>query len=205
MRRVLIAVSLFGLMLAEPSPAAPRAGDNPDWPCQQRLVPTLAAATFWSGPAIDGGDWQAEPKVAALVRRITPRKVAAEEGEAAIAAFAGAMGAGEERAKLLPLVFAGLLDETNRERASLIDRILELGHRQRDLGEIASKAGEELRAIPANATGDEAARRNDLEQRFTFVTRAFESAQRTMRYACEAPVQLETRLGRYARALQAQL
>jgi hypothetical protein len=37
------------------------------------------------------------------------------------------------------------------------------------------------------------------------VTRAFESTQRTMRYACEVPVQLEARLGRYARFLQARL
>jgi hypothetical protein len=207
MRRGPIALLVIGLALAAPwRGEAQRRGDNPDWPCQQRLVPNLAAANFWHGSSLDGiGDWQAEPKVAALVRSIAPRKITAEQGEAAIAAFADGLGAESERAKMLALAFGGLLDETNRERAGLIERILELGRRQRELAEIATKAGEELRAIPETATGDEAARRADLEQRFTYVTRAFESTQRTMRYACEAPVQLEARLGRYARALEAKL
>jgi hypothetical protein len=207
MRRVPIALLLIGCMLAAPwRLEAQRRGENPDWPCQQRLVPSLTAGTFWSGPSLDGsGDWQAEPKVAALVRQITPRKIAAEQGEAAIAAFADGLGAESERGKTLTLAFAGLLEETNRERAGLIERILELGRRQRELAEIATKAGEELHAIPESATGEEAARRSEIEQRFGFVTRAFESTQRTMRYACEAPVQLEARLGRYARALEAKL
>jgi hypothetical protein len=87
----------------------------------------------------------------------------------------------------------------------VIARLDELGRRQREMASIASRAGEELRAVPADATGEDAARRVDLEQRFTFVTRAFESTQRTMRYACEVPVQIEARLGRYARFLQAHL
>jgi len=49
----------------------------------------------------------------------------------------------------------------------------------------------------------ESFRRHDLEQRFAYVTQAFESAQRTMRYACNAPIALEARLGRYAQAARA--
>src|SRR5271163_947190 len=30
----------------------PRAEDS-DWPCQQRLVPKLAAAGYWNGPSLD--------------------------------------------------------------------------------------------------------------------------------------------------------
>jgi hypothetical protein len=205
LRPALLAV-VFLAIGAVAAAAAPRRGDDPDWPCRQRLVPMLAAASFWTGPDLAGaGEWQAVPEVAALVAKVTPRRVSAEEGEAAITAFATGIAAQEDRAKLLTLAFAGILDETNRERSDIIHRILDLGHRQHDLAEIASKAGEELGLIPADATGEEAARRSDLEQRFAFVTRAFEGTQRTMRYACEVPVQLEARLGRYARALQAHL
>lgn len=105
----------------------------------------------------------------------------------------------------MTLVFAGLLDETNRERGDIIARLKALGRRQHELADIASKAGEALRNIPADATGDAAAQRTDLEQRFTFVTQAFENTQRTMRYACEVPVRLEARLGRYAQALKDRL
>jgi hypothetical protein len=199
-------VAFVATLLAAPLAAAPRRGEDPDWPCPQRLVPTLSAATFWSGPALDAaGEWQEDPEVAALVRRITPRRVSAEDGEAAIAAFADAIERGHDRSRRLLLVVAGLLDETNRERAALLARIKELGRRQNELAEIASSAGAELRNIPADAGGDQAVRRSDLEQRFAFVTRAFEGAQRTLRYACEAPVSLEARLGRYARAVQERL
>jgi hypothetical protein len=194
------------LALAAPSRAAPPKGEDPDWPCEQRVVPTLGAATYWSGPQVaETGDWGAEPRVAALVQQIAPRPVTAEQGEAAIAKFADALGAGDDRKHLLSLAFAGLLAETNRQRSAIIARLKDLGHRQHDLADIASHAGEELRTIPADATGADAARRADLEQRFTFVTQAFTSTQRTMRYACDIPVQLDARLGRYARALQAHL
>jgi hypothetical protein len=169
-------------------------------------VPTLTPGAIWSGPEPGAaGDWRGEPAVAELVRRITPRRVSSEEGERALTAFADAVAAASDRDRLLTLAFAGLLEETNRERDALIGRIKELGPRQKELAEIASRAGEELRHIPPNASGEEAARREDLDQRFLFVTRAFESGLRTVRYVCEAPVQLEARLGRYARLLQQRL
>jgi hypothetical protein len=67
--------------------AQPRSED-PDWRCQQRLVPKLTAAAYWSGPALEGlGDWRAEPEVADLVRRLAPRRVSTQEGLSKIAAF----------------------------------------------------------------------------------------------------------------------
>jgi hypothetical protein len=143
--------------------------------------------------------------VAALVEQIAPRRVTAEEGVAAIADFATSLGAAPGKDRVLTLAFAGLLDETNRDRSDVISRLMELGRRQHDLADIASKANAELRALPpatGSATPEEAAHRTDLEQRFAYVTQAFESAQRTMRYACEVPVALEARLGRYAQALK---
>lgn len=184
--------------------AAPR--DDADWPCQQRLMPTIGAGSLWTGPALDSaGDWTAEPRVAELVARISPRNVSAEDGVAAIGAFAESLGSDQEKQRLLTLAFAGLLAETNQERGDLIARLKDLGRRQHELADIASHAAEELRSVPADATGENAAKRADLQQRFTFVTQAFENTQHTMRYACEAPVRLEARLGRYAQAIQSRL
>jgi hypothetical protein len=188
---------------ASQSSAAGRSAD-PDWPCVQRLVPRLSAGLFWTGPGIDNTtQWQKEPNVVALVEKITPRKVTADQGKDAIGAFV--QGAGEDKPRLLALAFAGLLEETNRQRSELIARIQDFARRQRDLADIASRAGEELSKIPPDATGDDAERRKDLEQRRQYVSLAFQESQRTVRYACEAPVQLESRLGEYARALQAAL
>jgi hypothetical protein len=184
----------------------PRSGQDPDWPCQQRLMPTLGGGALWSTPPLDSvGDWHGEPAVAELVARITPRGVTAEAGVAAIGVFADQLPPTADRQRVMTLVFAGLLDETNRERTEVIARLKDLGRRQHELADIASRAGEALREIPPDATGDDAARRTDLEQRSIFVTQAFENTQRTMRYACEAPVRLEARLGRYAQVVKDRL
>jgi hypothetical protein len=192
------ALLLAGL-LASPALAQPRAAD-PDWPCVQRLVPRISAAALWSGPAPEG-DWRAEPDVAALVARIAPRAVEEAEGVAAIAAFAAPLDAPARR-HTLPLAFAGLLAQANAQRDVLIEQIRRFTRRQRDLAEIARNVAAELRTLPAEAPPE---RRAELEQRRHFTARAFEESERTLRYACEAPVRLEARLGAYGRALQAAL
>jgi hypothetical protein len=190
---------LAPLLVAAPAQAQPRHVD-PDWPCVQRLVPRLTAAALWAGPAPEG-DWQATPEVAALVARIAPRSVAEDEGVAAIRAFAGPQDAPARR-RLVPLAFAGLLDQTNAQRDALIAQIRRFTRRQRDLAETARAVSAELRALPETAAPET---RAELEQRRLFTAKAFDDAERTLRYACEAPVRLESRLGTYARTLLALL
>jgi hypothetical protein len=180
--------------------AAPRSED-PDWPCLQRLVPRLTAAAYWSGPLDTQGDWRADPEIAALVRRLAPRRVATEAGLAEIEAFANAATA--DRPRRLGLVFRGLLEETDRERAGLIGQLTQMGRRQRELAELVARLADELRSIPPDATGEAAEKRVDLQQRHDFTARNFEEIRRTIGYACQAPVELDARLGAWARALQA--
>jgi hypothetical protein len=190
----IVAVALFEAIPASAAP--PPRGEDPDWPCQQRLVPRLAAASYWSGPVDAEGDWRSDPEVAELVRGLTPRQVTIEEGLAAIAAFA--QTASDDRRHRLALVFRGLLEETDRERADLIARLRQMGHRQRELADLVARLGDELKSAPREA----ADQRLDLQQRHDFTTRNFEEIQRTIRYACETPVALDARLGAWARALQ---
>jgi len=188
--------AVFGtLAIALIAAAAPRSED-PDWPCQQRLVPQLAAAAYWNGPLDVEGDWRADPEVAELVRHLAPRQVTTEAGLAQIAAFARtALG---DRPSRLALAFRGLLEEIDRERADLIERLKQIGRRQRELAELAARLADELKSVPSEA----ADKRVDLQQRHDFTARNFEEIQRTIRYACEAPVRLDARLGAWARALQ---
>jgi hypothetical protein len=181
--------------------AATPTGEDRDWPCQQRLVPKLAAATYWNGPSLDDlGNWRDDPEVADLVQRLAPRRVSTHEGVSAIAKFATA--ASGDRSRRLALVFRGLLDETEREREGLIAQLKEIGRRQRELADLAGRLLAELNSVPPDAVGEAAARRNDLQQRHDFTVRNFEEIQRTIRYACEAPVELDARLGAWSRALQ---
>jgi hypothetical protein len=197
-KAALWAAALIGVVQARAAPWP----DEPDWPCQQRLVPKLAAAAYWNGPPLDGiGDWHADSAVAALVQGLAPRRVSAEEGLAAIATFAHSLSS--DRARRLALAFRGLLDETDRERNALIDALKLIGRRQREIAGLISRLAAALDAIPPDAAGEAAARRLDLEQRHDFTVRNFEEIGRTIRYACEIPVALEARLGAWARALQA--
>ncbi len=181
--------------------SVPPRSEDPNWPCQQRLVPKLAAAAYWNGPDIENlGDWQADSAIATLVRRLAPRRVSTEEGLAEIAAFAQSLSG--DRTRRLAVAFRGLLEETDRERAALIEQLKQIGRRQHELAELVAQLAAELKSIPPNATGEAASRRVDLQQRHDFTSRNFEEIQRTIRYACEMPVALDTRLGAWARALQ---
>ena len=194
------AILLAASIVSQYANAAPPAQD-PNWPCQQRLVPHLSAAAYWNGPPLDNiGDWHADPAVADLVRRLAPRRVSTEDGLKEIDAFTRSLTG--DRQRRLALAFEGLLEESDRARADLIDKLKEIGRRQRELADLVSRLAAELDAIPANATGEAAARRIDLQQRHDFTARNFEETQHTIRYACETPVALDARLGAWAHALQ---
>ena len=181
--------------------SAPPRAEDPDWPCQQRLVPKLTAAAYWNRPALESiGDWRADPEISDLVRRLAPRRVSTQEGLSEIAAFVRTES--NERPRRLALVFRGLLEETDRERAGLIEELKEIGRRQRELADLVARLATELNSIPPDARGEAAAKRIDLQQRHDFTVRNFEEIQRTIRYACETPVELDARLGAWARALQ---
>jgi hypothetical protein len=194
-------VALIVGFIAAPARSAPLRNGDPDWPCQQRLVPKLAAAAYWNGPPVDSlGDWRADPEVADLVRRLSPRRISTEQGLSEIGAFTRTLS--HDRSRRLALVFRGLLEETDRERSALIEQLKEIGRRQRELADLVARLAAELDAIPPGATSEAEARRVDLQQRHDFTARNFEEVQRTIRYACEAPVALDARLGAWARALQ---
>lgn len=200
-REFCCAALLCAGLLIDPRPGAAQRTQDPDWPCQQLLVPKLAAAAYWNGPSLTGlGDWHADPAVARLVEKLAPRRVSSAEGLTAIAAFARSLS-GADRHRL-GLLFLGLVDETNRERADLIDKLKAIGRRQRELSLLVTRLAAARDAIPPDAKGEAAARRLDLQQRHDFTALNFEATQHTIRYACEAPVALDARLGAWARALE---
>ena len=173
---------------------------DPDWPCVQRLVPELTAGAYWGGPAASG-DWRADPRVTAVVASVAPRGVAAQAGASQVSAFADTVPA-PERPAVLAAVFAGLVEYTNIQRTEIIDRLHAIAYRQRLLAETTSRITAELRALPADAP---AAQREEIVNRRALLIREFQEIERTIRYACEAPVQMEAKLGTLAQALQGKL
>ena len=86
MRRVLA----IWLLLGAPAAAQTEASD-PDWPCVQRLVPTLGAAAYWGGPEpAEGTGWRDDPAASAVVAAAAPRDVDVERGTALLQAYLAA-------------------------------------------------------------------------------------------------------------------
>ncbi len=173
--------------------AAHAAPPDPDWPCVQRLVPTLAASTYWTGPAAKM-DWHADAAVSALVAEIAPRGVPADAAVAKLDQFTAGLPADGKPDRLAELL-AGLVDETNRQRDQIIDRLHGMTRRQREITGLVADVTAEL------SHETDPAKRDEMTQRRGFLLREYDSVQRTIRYACEAPVQLEARLGSLGRAL----
>ena len=189
-RTVLLGASLLALGAAGPPP-------DPDWPCVQRLVPTLTASTLWGGHDA-AGDWRADPQVAKIIAAVAPRGVSAQDGAARLEQFMATVPT-SDRPAISAQVFAGLVDQTNLERAEVIDRLRGIAQRQRTLTVLTSRITAELRALPSDAP---AAQREEIVSRRGFLIREYEQIERTIRYACEAPVQMESKLGALAQALQ---
>jgi hypothetical protein len=184
--------------------AAPPARD-PDWPCPQILVAKLSPANYWSGPlAQAAADWHAEPKLADLIDAVSPRGVATAAGTSRLAAFADQVPQ-DARARVLPLLFAGLVDRTNEERDVIITRIKELGARQRALAKRIEADEARLQQLPENATGDTAAERAGIIERHDLLVRSYHDIGATLGYACQVPSDLDARLGAYAQTLAARL
>ncbi len=179
------------LLLAGPVRAAPPVSD-PDWPCVQRFVPTLSAESYWNGPP-PAGDWRADPRIAAVVAAAAPRTVPQEEASGKVRAFAAEL-TGSDRAARMATLFAGLVDETNGQRDQVIGRLRALTRRQREITRI-------VESISTPGPDADPAVRDEAAQRRAFLVREFEETERTIRYACEVPVQLEARLGAFGRML----
>jgi hypothetical protein len=186
MRALLLLVSAAGLCAAGPA--------DPDWPCIQRLVPSLTAETLWPGHGAKS-DWRADPVAAALVRSVMARGLAVEDGIAQLQRFAASRPGDEALAE----VFAGLVDESNAERGRSVERLREIARHQRALADATARVTSELNALPADAPP---ARREEVTSRRALMIRQYEEVQRTIRYSCEIPVEIEGRLGRFAQALQ---
>jgi hypothetical protein len=171
-------------------------GQDPDWPCAQRLVPTLTAGSYWNGTVPQHTAWRDDDKLFPLVTNIVSRDTADADALAQLDSYADSIPPGQ-RATAYPALFGAIVDQTNDERTLLVNRIKQLGLRQRRMGDVVAKISTQVDQVPATDP-----RHTDLAGERDFDIQAFQETQHTMRYACEAPAAMERRLGVFARVLQ---
>lgn len=194
----LAAALLVGSVIA--AQAAPRPSD-PDWPCQQVKVAELSVAALWTGPSIDPyrTTWRQDPAIAELAAELAQRRMPISQAQTRIDDFAKQAGA-DTQTKLL-MLFAGLFETLDDQRASVIAGLRRFGARQKELATNLHSDENALRAAQSAATPDEA-KISDLTQRLAWDGQVFEQRRQALSYACEVPDKIEQRLFALSRIIQ---
>jgi hypothetical protein len=143
--------------------------------------------------------WRDDEKIFPLVTDIVDRDTPDADALAKLNTYADTIPA-DQRATAIPFLFGAIVDQTNDERNLLVQRIKQLGLRQRRMGDVVARISTQVDEMQPTDS-----RYHDLAGERDFDVRAFQETQHTMRYACEAPAAMERRLGVFARALQAKL
>jgi hypothetical protein len=167
----------------------------------QAKVPETSLGAVWNGPPIDdvGTAWQSDPKLSALVSRLTARRTPLADAQTAISDFI--TGASAERQDKAKLLFAGLFAVLNQERTEVINGIERLARRQSEMVEAIRADTARLRAQQDAADRDQG-KVDELADQIAWSTRIFDDRRRTVRYVCEVPVLIEQRLFALGRAVQ---
>ena len=200
-----MAAGLAGmLLLASAFAAQAQPQQDPDWPCIQRLVPTLAAGQIWNGPSIEevGDRWADDRDVVGVVNSVTSRRVSIEEAVDSAKAFADGLEPGEQ--DRLTLLFAGIFQRINESRTDAITAIKRYMRAQRGMVDALSAEVSELEQMQQDPAAN-AARIEDLTASIEISRRIFADRRRALRPLCEQPVLLEERLGALARTIMAHL
>jgi hypothetical protein len=176
----------------------------PDWPCAQAKVPEISLAAVWDGP--DLGDaaarWKDDARISALVPRLAARRTQLDEAEKAITEFLSNSTLPKNDAG--KLLFAGLFETLNAQRASVMNGLERVTRKQR---EAAEKIRDDTLALQAlhDATPPDQAKLEELGNQLIWETRIFEDRRRVIRFVCEVPTAIDQRLFALGRVIQQEI
>jgi hypothetical protein len=192
---------LAALLFAGPfAPAVAATGEDPDWPCVQRLVPKIAPAVIWPGPPIEQVNGPADPQMDEFARELSARRVPLEEATAQIEAFAASLDDAQKTEQLTRL-FVRTLEIINNDRSSIIEGIKEYTRGQRTLAQSINEKNERLIDFPK----DQVLERETLVAERDWDVRIYDDRARSLTYLCEQPVLLDQRAFALARAIAGHL
>ncbi|TFV44725.1 hypothetical protein [Bradyrhizobium niftali] len=198
-------VTMAVLALAATGTAAHAADPRyPDWPCTQAKVPEISLAAVWAGPALDDVQtkWKDDAKVSALVSKLSARKTPLDEAEKSVKEFLA--GSATDKTTNAKLLFAGLFETLNAQRAQVMIGLERVSRKQRDA---ADKIREETLALQAlqGVTPRDEAKVEALSNELIWKTRIFEDRHKVVRFVCEVPTSIDQRLFALGRVIQQEL
>ncbi len=176
----------------------------PDWPCAQAKVPDVSLAAVWAGPPLDDvqSKWKDDAKVSALVARLSARKTPLEDAEKAAREFLASSAA--DKAANAKLLFAGLFDTLNAQRASVMSGLERVTRKQREEADKIRADTLELQALQGATPRDET-KVDGLSNQLIWETRIFEDRRKVVRFVCEVPTTIDQRLFALGRVIQQEM
>ncbi len=176
----------------------------PDWPCSQAKVPDVSLAAVWAGPPLDdvASKWKDDAKVSALVPRLAARRTPLDEAQKAITEFLE--GSAAQKTEMGKLLFAGLFDTLNAQRASVMSGLERVTRKQR---EAADKIRADTLALQAlqSASPPDQPKIDELGNQLVWETRIFEDRSRVIKFVCEVPTAIDQRLFALGRVIQQEM
>jgi hypothetical protein len=205
-RQILIGVAIAALLAGVTSANVCMAADPryPDWPCAQAKVPEISLAAVWAGAPLDDikDKWKDDAKVNALVSKLSARKLPLEEAQKAVTEYLTAAAA--DKATQGRLLFAGLFDTLNAQRASVMNGLERVMRKQR---EAADKIRADTLALQAlqDAPAPDQVKVEEFGNQLVWETRIFEDRRRVVKFVCEVPTAIDQRLFALGRAIQQEM
>jgi hypothetical protein len=198
-------VTMAVLALAATGTAAHAADPRyPDWPCTQAKVPEISLAAVWAGPALDDVQtkWKDDAKVSALVSKLSARKTPLDEAEKSVKEFLA--GSATDKTTNAKLLFAGLFETLNAQRAQVMIGLERVSRKQRDAADNIREETLALQALQGVTPRDEA-KVEALSNELIWKTRIFEDRHKVVRFVCEVPTSIDQRLFALGRVIQQEL
>ena len=176
----------------------------PDWPCPQAKVPDVSLAAVWAGPPLDdvAGTWKNDPKVSPLVARLAARRTPLDEAETAIKDFLA--GSATDKAANGKMLFAGLFDTLNAQRASVMAGLERVTRKQREAADKVRSDTIALQALQDDPSHDQT-KLDELSNQLIWETRIFEDRHRVIKFVCDVPTAIDQRLFALGRAIQQEM
>ncbi|MDA9432384.1 hypothetical protein [Bradyrhizobium sp. CCBAU 51627] len=185
--------------------SAARAADPryPNWPCAQAKVPDISLAAVWAGPPLDDAEnkWKDDSKVSALVSKLAARKTPLDEAEKSVKEFLAGSADKIANAKLL---FAGLFDTLNAQRAQVMSGLERISHKQREAADRIREDTVQLQTLQ-DATPRDDGKVDAMSNQLIWETRIFEDRRKVVRFVCEVPTTIDQRLFALGRVIQQEM
>lgn len=176
----------------------------PDWPCAQAKVPEISLAAVWAGPPLDDAEkkWKSDPMVSALVEKVAARKTPLDDAQKAITEFLSEPGT--DKMATGKLLFAGLFEQLNAERSSVMGGLERVTRKQR---QAADKIRSDTLALQAlqDATPPDQPKIDELGNQLVWETRIFEDRRRVVKFVCDVPTAIDQRLFALGRTIQQEI